>query len=437
MASSMPVTLGPGSLVELVAERPVAGGRMLARHEGQVVLVSGTLPGERVHARITRASRHVVFAETIDVLEAARDRREPRCNSACGGLTYAHIAPAAQRRLKADVIVDALRRLGRITLDEPPDVEASPETGYRLRARLHVRGGRAGFFEEGTHTLCDAVQTGQLLPESHAAVDSILRALGEHVSMCDRVILAENAAATERVAHLEPRGDERLDRVSLDPARLESLTGVTTAAATRMAVLAGQAVVTDTAVDLFTRAGAAVPAWAAGVQWGRHAASFFQGNRFVTPALLVHVVELAAADRIVDLYAGVGLYSVALASRGATVTAVEGDRSSGADLETNAQPWGDRLRVVRAAVEDVVRRTPDRPPEVVVVNPPRSGISATAVTHLINWRAPRVVYVSCDPPTLARDAARLVSSGYALRSIRAFDLFPNTPHVETVVEFRR
>jgi tRNA/tmRNA/rRNA uracil-C5-methylase (TrmA/RlmC/RlmD family) len=172
-------------------------------------------------------------------------------------------------------------------------------------------------------------------------------------------------------------------------------------------------------------------------QWTRHAASFFQGHRSLIGPLVAYVVAAATGDRVVDLYAGVGLFSVALAARGASVVAVEGDRTSGGDLGANADAWKDRLLVVRQSVEDATSRRPGETPDAVVLDPPRTGVSKDAIDGLIKWRAPRLVYVSCDPPTLARDAARLFEAGYGLTNIEAFDMFPNTPHVESVVTFDR
>src|SRR6188474_2050412 len=136
----------PGDSLDLDVTQPVAGGRMLARHEGQVVLVSGAIPGERVTAIVERVTRQVIWARLADVRDASPDRRDPVGDPACGGLAYACIAYDRQRALKALVIADAFRRIAGITLEAPPAVAASPETGYRLRARLHVRKGRAGFF---------------------------------------------------------------------------------------------------------------------------------------------------------------------------------------------------------------------------------------------------------------------------------------------------
>lgn len=417
--------------LELVAERPVAGGWMIARHDGQVVLVSGAIPGERVRARVTRQSKRVTMAETVEVLEASPDRREPSCDLACGGSLYAHIRYDRQLALKAEVITDAFRQIGRSTLETDVAVAPSPETGYRLRATLHVQRGLIGFFREGSHDLCDAMPTGQLLPATGVALAGLAAGLGRRLADCARVVVAENVAATERVCHLEPRPGRSLDGLSLDLATLEGVTGVTAATRARPAVIAGHATVTDAAADVF---GEEVPVSAL-VAWTRHAPSFFQGNRWLLGALLRRVLDVAPGDRVVDLFAGVGLFSVALAARGAEVVAVEGDRSSGIDLRGNAGPWRERLLAVRSSVEEAVSESPVKTPDVVLVNPPRTGLSAAATAGLLAWRTPRLVYVSCDPPTLARDAARFAEAGYRLASIEAFDLFPNSPHVETLAVF--
>jgi 23S rRNA (uracil1939-C5)-methyltransferase len=152
------VAVNPGDQVELAIEKPAAGGRMLARHEGRVILVQGAIPGERVRARIGRVEKQLAFAETVDVIDPSADRREPAVDLACGGCLYAHIGYERQRALKAEVVRDAFARLGRIEVAAPV-VAASPETAYRMRARLHVRGDRIGFYREGTHDLCDAAAT--------------------------------------------------------------------------------------------------------------------------------------------------------------------------------------------------------------------------------------------------------------------------------------
>ena len=158
--------LRPRDRVTLAIEKPAAGGWMIARHEGQVVLVAGAIPGERVVADITRADRSVAYATAIDILEPGPDRRPWPGDWTCGGASYAFIRYARQLALKGEVVSDAFTRIGRMTLGAPVEVTASEERGYRMRARLHVMDGRIGFFREATHELCDPASTGQLAPET-------------------------------------------------------------------------------------------------------------------------------------------------------------------------------------------------------------------------------------------------------------------------------
>ena len=418
------------AVVELLIERPVAGGWMLARHDGRVVLVSGAVPGERVRARLQRTTRSMAWAETIEVVDPSGDRRQPACDPFCGGALYAHIRYPRQLQLKAEVIADAFRRIGKMALPQPPAVTPSPETAYRLRARLHVRGRRIGFFREGSHEVCDARPTQQLHADALAAADALGAGLGVRLAACDEIVVAENVSATERVLHLVPRTPGALDGLRLSVDRLAGVTGLTVAGERRLVVIDGNPRVSDTAADLF---GPDAPV-DAGVTWRRQAAAFFQGNRFLIGALVRAVVGAAGGETCLDLYSGVGLFAVALAALGRRVVAVESDPVSAEDLRLNVANYRDQVIVHQASVEAFCRQGV-RPPDAIVLDPPRAGVSAEALGGIAASRAARLVYVSCDPPTLARDAAKLSAAGYALESIDAFDLFPNTPHVETVAVF--
>jgi len=188
--------LTPGSVLELLVDKPAAGGRMIARHEGQVVLVSATLPGERVRALVERVGQGIGYATTVEVVEASPDRRIGIKDWACGGNVYAHVAYPRQLQLKGEVVADALARIGRVNRDEPVKVAGSPESGYRMRARFHVRGHQVGFFREGTHHLCDPAATGQLLPETGTMVEAIGELLREGALRgVTEIELAENVPA--------------------------------------------------------------------------------------------------------------------------------------------------------------------------------------------------------------------------------------------------
>ena len=406
---------------------------MLARHEGIIVLVAGAIPGERVRARVERKTKSVIFARVEDVLSASPARRPGVADPFCGGMDYAHIDYSEQLRCKSEVIVDALRRIGRITVPGDVSVAGSLEQGYRLRAKLHVAGGRAGFFREGSHALCDATATGQLRPESVPAVDRLLGALGGRVKGVATVVVTESVTARQRVLHLEGLDGESLDGLEIGAWQDADISGVTALVHSRVIGLAGAGHVTDSAIDVFGDH----PPVPANTTWTRQAASFFQANRFLVGALASAVLDGVDGQSVADLYAGVGLFAVALAARGHHVVAVEGDRVGGRDLVTNAEPFGQRLRTIRTSVEDALRHVGKERFDAIVLDPPRTGVSPAALDAVISLRTPRLVYVSCDPATLARDSARLVASGYNLTALRAFDLFPNTAHVEAVARFER
>ena len=426
------MALQPGTALELSIEKPAAGGRMIARHEGHVVLVQGGIPGERVEARITRVERQLAFADAVRIVEPSPDRRETHGDPLCGGCAYAHVAYPRQLRLKADVIVDAFRRLGRIPLEAQVDVAASPDRGYRMRARLHARGGRVGFYREGTHELCDAAATGQLTGAAVAAAAAAVASLESSGAAVAAVELAENVAADERALYVRLAGRADASDATLDRAvAAAGLTGCSARTASGTLRTSGVPVVTDPLAVL-------TAGRAASGALQRHAESFFQANRFLLPALVTTVLDAVPADRgeVLDLYAGVGLFSVALAASGRrAITAVEGDRTSGSDLQHNAAACGGAIRVWVDSVEDYLKRRRGPAAATVIVDPPRSGISRDAMQAVARHGAARVVYVSCDPATMARDARRLLDAGYQLTSVRGFDLFPNTPHVETVATF--
>jgi 23S rRNA (uracil1939-C5)-methyltransferase len=395
---------------------------MIARENGQIVLVSGAIPGETVVACVERSGKGVVFARVVTVADPSPDRRDPFADPLCGGCLYAHVAYPRQLEIKAQVIVDALSRIGRVSMAAPVTVAASPPEGYRMRARLHVRGRRIGFFREGTHEICDARATRQLLPETCDVLDRVSAALpavgGPEVR---EIEVSENISADQRALHLSaaaPVGSGPIAAI----AGVEGVTGVTIG--TRL--LGGDPHVVDTLA-------------VAGHQLvlRRHVQSFFQGNRFLLGTLVGRVVQhVPPQAEVVDWYAGVGLFSVAAAvARGARVQAVEGDRAAARDLVFNVSGCG-AVEAIGKPVESFVRAN-GRRVDVLIVDPPRTGMSREALDGARSLDAGVVVYVSCDVATLARDVRRFIDAGYTLSAVDAFDLFPNTPHVETVVKLIR
>jgi 23S rRNA (uracil1939-C5)-methyltransferase len=419
-----------GDSVSLRIEKPAAGGWMIARSDGQVILVSGVVPSEQAVVHIDRIGKGVAYGHATSIEEPSFDRRPAFVDPACGGCLYAHITYARQLEIKAQVIADALVRIGRIAWTDPIAVAASPDEGYRMRSRLHVRNGRIGFFREGTHEMCDARSTRQLLPETCDVVDELARRLQRGDAIHGELELSENIAATDRVAHLESTGSVAREVWTEATAGLR-LTGAMLSdvreGAGRATALVGDPQVTD----VLSLEGHEV-------RLRRHVQAFFQGNRFLLRDLVANVIDrIGAGEDVVDLYAGVGLFSLSAAIvRGAHVTAVEGDRFAASDLAANAAATAGAVAPVHQSVETFAARH-RRAPSVLIVDPPRTGMSKEAFSGALRLKPRTVVYVSCDVATLARDARRFVDAGYQIQSITAFDLFPNTPHVETVVVLRR
>lgn len=378
---------------------PVAhGGHCVARHEGQVLFVRHVLPGEVVEVEVTEVGPkgRYLRAEPRRVVTASAQRVTPPCRYAgtCGGCDFQHVAVPEQRRLKAAVVREQLTRLGRVdcdAIDWSGEVEEVPVAGrsddglgWRTRVRFAVdRDGRAGFRRHRSH----AVVPVDDCPIAHPLVD-VREITGTSWPGVDQVSVAVSPATGERLVDVGPgQGREHLE------------------------------------VE------------AAGRRWRVSSGGFWQVHPGGADALVDAVLALAepsAGEHLVDLYAGVGLFSGAWGSRvPGPVDAVEGHRSAAADAEVNLGDLPD-ARVHPMAVEDFVRSVPELRPDVVVLDPPRVGAKRVVVEPVSRWRPRAVVYVACDPASLGRDVALFAEQGYRLTAVRAFDLFPMTHHVESV-----
>jgi 23S rRNA (uracil1939-C5)-methyltransferase len=421
-----------GEVLSLHIDKPAAGGRMIARAAGQIVFVAGAIPGERVSARVTRVAKGVAYADCLSVEEASPDRRTALTDAACGGSAFAHIDYPRQLAIKAEIVTDGLTRIGRLTPPATVRVAPSQPEGYRMRARLHAQAGRVGFFREGSHELCDPRDTRQLLDETCDVLDAVagrLRAL--RLDSIHELEIAENVEASARVVHLIATSALQQSSVSGFDA-IAGLSGMVLTApepprqAPETRLVTGDPYVFDR-----------LSIEDAEIVLRRHVRAFFQGNRHLLRTLVSHVMALVPRGaQTLDLYAGVGVFAIAAAVlRQTAVIAVEGDPYAARDLAINADRVGG-VEVHHQAVEDFLSRRGSRP-EVVILDPPRTGLSREALRRLIDHAAERLIYVSCDVATLARDLRVLVESGYEMRSVDGFDLFPNTPHVETVAHLVR
>lgn len=385
-------------------ERLAAGGEGVAHApDGRVVFVAGTAPGDRVRVRVVEEHPKWLRGE-IDAIEAPGPGRvEPRCPlfGRCGGCAWQHVDYATQLAAKADILRDALVRIGGL---EPPaglEVVPSPPYAYRGRARVGVARGVVGFRRLRSHALEPATACPVLVPELERA-------------------LAALAAAP-------PARDGEIELCAGDDGRVRAWGPG--------GLLHGEA---QLAID----AGPARVAVSPGV--------FFQGNARVRGALLRAVLEAAGRGigagraggrRALDLCAGAGFFTFALAERFAEVLAVESSPPAVRDLRRNLAASGARnVQVECAPLERFLAGAAARDfaADAIVVDPPRTGLGAALAKDLAGAAgAARVVYVSCAPATLARDLAVLAAEGLALRSVQGFDLFPQTAHVEAIAVLER
>jgi len=434
-----PTAAGPrvGDAVELAIEKAVYRGRGLGRVGGRVVFVPRSYPGDRVRARVTELHAGYAEASLVEVLEPAASRRQATCpqGAECPGCTYQEVAYEEQLRLKEAVLRESLARAG-AGWGGPVSLHPSPEPGWRVRATVHASAGergslRLGFRREGSHRILDFGGCQQLSEAVNATVPQLREALGRRHRLAASlrgIDLAESADGSQRVVALA---------TTLRPAEAPQLAGI----AGQVPGLTGFGVFCHPRRLQWLHGSPYVEARLGGLVLRAHVESFFQANRFLLEPLVATVTGLVpeGGGRILDLYAGVGLFSLPLAARdGAVVIAVEHAGTAAEDARENARR--NRLDAVRVRAEDVATALAGvgaEPGERVVLDPPRTGAGAEVV-DAITARAPQaVVYVSCDPPTLGRDLARFAAAGYRPDAVHLFDLFPDTFHLETVVRLRR
>ncbi|HZS38298.1 MAG TPA: TRAM domain-containing protein [Polyangia bacterium] len=405
--------------ITLTLDALAFGGEAVGREpSGRVVFVAGGAPGDVVEVRLTERKKSFARGELVRVLEAG-ERVAPPCPIAgtCGGCPWMHVAPAAQLAAKQEIVRRALAGSGA----EVRQIAAAPAwLGYRVRARFTAREGRVGFQARRSHRVIDVETCPALEPALDRAMASARRALGD--ALGEGGTLAGLAAPDGRV-HLALEPGESANRRVL---------------AERSAQLAGGAIAGVTlGAQTFGEARLELGGGVLGSADG-----FAQANAAQNEALRRFVLDearLRGGERVLELYAGAGNFTVALAAR-ARVTAVEGDRAAAARL-------GDALRAgappgnftVRAeAAEQAVATLAKQGArfDVVVLDPPRSG-AAAAVEGIAALAPARIVYVSCDPMTLARDVARLGELGYSAVRAQPLDMMPHTSHVEVVCTLER
>ncbi len=413
-------------------------GRGVAEVEGRRMRVPGALAGERVRVRYRRRRKRDDEAELVEVLAAAPSRVAPRCPHfyGCGGCDWQHLDPDAELRAKEAGVLAALAAVGVGPERVAPPIRG-PRFGYRRKARLGVRyvpgkgGALVGFREKFGNRLAVLESCAVLHPAVGPRLGE-LRSLVNSLDARERIpqieLAAGDAGAMLVFRHLDPLG-------AADQERLRRF-----AAASGLGV-ALQPGGPDSLVPLAGEIGLSYRLSGFGVDLRFHPLDFVQVNAEVNAALVERVVEeLRPAGRVLDLFAGIGNFTLAIAARGARVTGVEGDPRLVERARENARR--NRLdqaefRVADLALPDALASLGADGVDRLVLDPPRSG-AEEALRSLAPPGPARIVYVSCHPGTLARDVGRLVHGlGYRLRALALADMFPHTSHVETVATLER
>ena len=390
--------------IEVTIDRIVGDGKGIGFHEGQTVFISETAPGDRIKARVRSHRDKVIQAEILEILESSPQRVEAPCPYfyACGGCDFQQLSYEDQLATKVTMIQDSLRRIGK--LDPVPDIPMTPSPNpleYRSRAewQLDQRERKVGYFASGTHDVVDV----EFCPILTPSLNTLLTTLREDFA----------ARMVSREAY-EYRGVEGDVGLTLEP------TGASRSQLVMRTI--------------------------GGHLYRYNAETFFQSNVPVTERLLERMLEIAdvATDDpglAIDLYCGVGLFTKPMADRFDRVIGVESDKTTTnfAVENTDASEEGSNVRIITAPVEQWIAE--DRSPlgkiSLLVFDPPRSGAGSNVVEGMVRLNPTHIAAVSCDPATFARDLRGLLDGGYELVSIDAFDMFPQTHHVELVGHLQR
>jgi 23S rRNA (uracil1939-C5)-methyltransferase len=440
--------------LEIIIEKLIYGGdgltRLPADEQGRrkAVFVPFTLPGEKASVVFEEEKPGFARAKVESVLEPSPERIEPKCPyfQRCGGCQYQHAGYDFQVQSKSAILLENLQRLGKLELPSEIKLHSASPWNYRNRARLQVRvdaGFALGYLKRSSH---------ELLPVESCPISSPL--INHAIEVLWRQGREQQVPAELREVELFANHDDSQLMVELycDPQEnpkgwLGAAQNLVDRLRRELAEIVSAYVFTQPIARARVAQGhiSEQPEWTLGPGEFRYltrsgamrvsGGSFFQVNRSLIYDLVAIVCANRSGKTALDLYAGVGLFTAALAPSFDHIVAVESSQSSVSDLQYNCPPNG---KAVRATVEQYLASRAERlRPDFVVVDPPRAGLGERVTRSLGKLAAPRLTYVSCDPATLARDLAMLTAGGYRLEQVHLVDLFPQTYHIETVVELAR
>jgi len=426
-------------IAELKIEKLVYGGEGLGHHEGRTVFVPLVLPDEIVSITPLEQKKKFIRGRVSQIVMPSPQRTAPPCPyfGTCGGCNYQHIAYEQQVIYKTGILRETLSRLGRVVWEGPIAAHASPPFGYRNRAQWKIAAGAGGgpaigYYEGSSQKLCPVDACSIVSP----LMDQTLAALG-------RLLHAGKLSADLReVEAFTDHADAKLllnlsfEQSNVKP---DELAGLLRGEIPNLETI----LIHNRRADQFDLSGPGHLLYRVGkhdYQVGH--LSFFQSNRFLLDELVDVVIGDARGGLALDLFAGVGLFTVPLGHRFQRVVGVESNVAAARDLETNLHQSGAESPAARCAnVEAFLARWNDTP-EFVVLDPPRLGVPAAALARLIKLAPRSISYLSCDPATLARDLAALVGTEekpgpYRIGEVHLVDIFPQTYHIEALVRLLR
>jgi 23S rRNA (uracil1939-C5)-methyltransferase len=430
-------------VVELEIESLAQGGRGIARDDGYVIFVSGALPGDRVRAQVTKAKRHFGEARVVELLRPSAERISDTCvhdGEPCPGAAWQGLPYERQVTEKAAQVEEALRRLGRLESFELEPIEPAVEK-WRYRNKLEYSFGRRddglalGFHRRGSWADVVDVDDCKLASDENNAARNAVRAWarGAGLSAYDREAQAgelRNLVVREgrRTGQIQTRLVTSPSQIPRPPTDLHT-------------VVEGPGSGTDGPTGVL--GDERLTEQLAGLSFRVSPAAFLQTNTEMAERLYAIAADfagLSGRERVFDLYCGIGTIALVLARRAGEVWGLDNVEQAIDDANANASLNGiANAKFVAAEARLGIRPLTERAgrPDVVVVDPPRAGLSKKVVRRVIECDAPRIVYVSCNPTTLAPNAAQLTEAGYSLRRVKPLDMFPQTPHVECVALFEK
>jgi len=385
----------PLKTLEVEIERILPGGVGLAHADGQTIFVSLAAPGDVVRIQIDRTRGKVAFASIIEIIKPAPARVEPPCPyfGRCGGCDFQQLDYQAQLKAKVEIIRDCLHRIANFELPAEFKIQPSPnQWHYRARANWQVdpETRELGYFERGSRRVCDVAECAVLVPELQGTLEELRAHLGNGS-------FPAGARNIEAVA-----GDEGL---SLAP----GWAGFQTKHVSR-------------------KLGDYTYHFSADI--------FFQINQELIGPLIANAIGDARGTVAIDLYCGAGLFTVPLTARFEKVIGVESNPLAAKFALRNLQSAklsNARIHTAPVGIWLNDQSTQSAPVDFVLLDPPRAGAETTVIKGILALQPRHISYVSCDPATLARDLKKLLAGGYSLEAVNAFDMFPQTHHVETVV----